>query len=64
MQTRSKDLDIRVFGVIITVMAKENFDKKKIDEAKEKLACHIGPQKTSMENTERVRLTELTSAGG
>ena len=57
-------MDIRVLGVIITVMAKENFDKNKIDDAKEKLACHIGPQKTSMENTERVRLTELTSAGG
>lgn len=53
-----------MLGVIIMKMDKEYIDKKKIDEAKEKLACHIGPQKTSMENTERIRLTELTSAGG
>ena len=53
-----------MLGVIITVMTNKIIDKKKIDDAKEKLACHIGPQKTSMENTERVRLTELTSAGG
>ena len=53
-----------MLGVIITVMNKETLEKKKIDEAKEKLACHIGPHKAKAENSESVRLTELTSAGG
>jgi len=71
-------LDIWVPGVIIILMVKDNSYEKRIEEAKEKLACHIEPPGSHAHNPEgpkksaanaidadgRVRLTQLTDAGG
>ena len=71
-------MDIWVLGVIIIVMGKDDSYEKRIEEAKEKLACHIEPpgshahtpvneRKTAAAAADadgRVRLTQLTDAGG
>jgi hypothetical protein len=51
----------------------KTIDKEKLNEAKARLACHIEPPKSSGSSCstgpvpssgERIRLTEMTSAGG
>lgn len=67
-----------MLGVIINLMGNDKLDEKRIEEAKEKLACHIEPPGSRSHNSEkpnkpmaaaldidgRVRLTQLTDAGG
>jgi len=56
-------------------MDNNDFEKNKIDEAKEKLACHIGDNKSGhgdvvgaqtdfIDENGKVLLTQMTAAGG
>ncbi len=53
--------------ILYTYMGKE-IDDKTLQEAKEKLACHIEPPKPKapdfVDHTGKVLLTQMTTAGG
>ena len=63
-------MDNRSNDVIILKMNNKHIDENRIAEAKEKLACHIGPgeskrlQSDYIDDKGKVLLTQMTAAGG